>query len=136
MAHSTNPESIQMADFDFQLPESRIPLFPVSNRQDSKLLHFAEGKITDYGFYQLPELIQKGDCLVFNDTKVIRARFHFKKDTGADIEVFLLEPVVPVDYAMNFQAVSRVTWQCLIGNLKRWKSGILKKEIQIGEDRI
>lgn len=136
MAHPINPESIQIADFDFPLPEARIPLFPVSNRQESKLLHYRSGKIEDYRFYQLPDLMHAGDCLVFNDTKVIRARFHFKKDTGADIEVFLLEPVFPADYSQNFQSTSTVSWQCLIGNSKRWKSGVLVKDIELGNQII
>lgn len=129
MTNSILPENILISDYDFELPESSIPLYPLPNRQESNLLKYEAGQIEDCSFFQLPDFFSGNECLVFNDTRVIRARFHFKKDTGATIEIFLLEPVFPADYQQNFQASSEVRWSCLIGNAKRWKSGLLEADI-------
>ena len=79
-------------------------------------------------FYNLPNYLPKGALMVFNNTKVIQARMHFRKETGALIEVFLLEPAEPSDYELMFQTTGRCSWYCLVGNLKKWKEGTLTIE--------
>jgi len=115
------PKQIQIKDFDYPLPDERIAKFPVAQRDHSKLLIYKGGEISDDIFYHLPNHLPEGALMVFNNTKVIRARLHFRKSTGALIEVFLLEPHHPADYEQNFQARSECSWLCIVGNLKKWK---------------
>jgi S-adenosylmethionine:tRNA ribosyltransferase-isomerase len=84
-------------------------------------------------FYNLPSYLPKGALMVFNNTKVIQARMHFRKETGALIEVFLLEPAEPTDYELIFQTSERCSWYCLVGNLKKWKEGTLTRTITINQ---
>jgi S-adenosylmethionine:tRNA ribosyltransferase-isomerase len=122
----TDPKSIHIADFDYELPENRIAQYPLAQRDHSKLLTFKNGQIGQTVFQQLPTLISAGSMMVFNNTKVMHARLVFTKDTGAEIELFVLEPVgdcTEVQSAMHQRG--RADWICLIGNAKRWKEGIL-----------
>jgi len=108
----------------YNLPEERIAKYPLAHRDQSKLLYYHKDKLVDKTFNELPELLDKESTLFFNDTKVIPARLFFTKDTGALIEVFLLEPVLPspvVSVAM--EATGKVIWQCMVGNYKKWKDG-------------
>ena len=124
---------IRIADFAYDLPDERIAKYPLPQRDQSKLLvRHADGRIEEKRFHDLPDLLPKGRLMVMNNTRVIRARLHFQKDTGATVEVFLLEPAQPSDYQVNLSQERSVTWYCLVGNLKRWKSGVLSREITIG----
>ena len=117
-------KEISINDFDYTLPEERIPLHPLPDRDQCKLLvRSKQGKIYHRIFKQLPDLLPPGALLVCNDTKVINARLLFQKETGASIELFLLEPVLPADYALSFQSRKSCTWKCLVGNSKKWKEG-------------
>ena len=105
---------IRIDDFNYPLPDERIAKFPLSKRDESKLLFYNQGKISEHVFHDLPELLPTGSLLVFNNTKVIQARLHFKKSTGALIEVFLLEPAAPKEYEQMFVSKGRCSWFCNI----------------------
>lgn len=127
-----DPKHIHIADYNYDLPDERIAKYPKSVRDESKLLLYRGGQISEDVFYNLPNYLPKGELLVFNNTKVIQARLHFHKSTGALIEVFCLEPHTPHDYQVNFATTRRVAWTCLIGNLKKWKEGKLERTINVG----
>lgn len=113
-----------LEEFIYQLPDERIAKYPVEPRDHSKLLYYASGNITHQRFYELPELIDSGSVLVFNDTKVIPARLRFKKDQGANIELLLLQPANSLpDYALAMQQTKSSKWTCMVGNKKRWPEG-------------
>lgn len=124
----TDPKHIRISDYNYPLPDERIAKFPISERDHSKLLLYQHGEVTEDVFYNLPHYLPKGALMVFNNTKVIQARLHFRKATGAMIEVFLLEPAEPADYEQMFQTSAHCAWYCLVGNLKKWKEGSLTIE--------
>lgn len=126
-----DPRHIHISDYNYPLPDERIAKFPIARRDHSKLLIYNKGEISSDVFYNLPQYLPKGALMVFNNTKVIQARMHFRKDTGALIEVFLLEPADPSDYELMFQTTDHCAWYCLVGNLKKWKEGTLRREIEI-----
>ncbi len=132
----TDPRHIKIEDFDFNLPDDRIAKYPVVERDKSKLLLYQKGHISEKKFYELPTLLDKNDLLVFNNTKVIQARLLFRKPSGASIEIFCLEPVDPEEYVMAFESKGSCTWKCLIGNVKKWKTGLLKQTISNGSEPI
>lgn len=127
-----DPKHIHIADYNYDLSDERIAKYPKAVRDESKLLLYRGGQISEDVFYNLPNYLPKGELLVFNNTKVIQARLHFHKSTGALIEVFCLEPHTPHDYQVNFATTRRVAWTCLIGNLKKWKEGKLERTINVG----
>lgn len=127
-----DPKHIHIADYNYDLPDERIAKYPKAVRDESKLLLYRGGQISEDVFYNLPNYLPKGELMVFNNTKVIQARLHFHKSTGALIEVFCLEPHTPHDYQVNFATTRRVAWTCLIGNLKKWKEGKLERTINVG----
>lgn len=123
---------IKIADFDYPLPDDRIPRHPLAERDTCKLLvSRPDGSVEHHTFSELPELLPEKTLMVCNDTRVINARIRFEKSTGSKIEVFLLEPIFPEDYVLMFQAVGSCRWGCLVGNLKRWKEGPLVKMLDI-----
>lgn len=122
---------IKISDFNYPLPDERIAKFPLSERDHSKLLVYRHGAVSEDIFTSLPNYLEKGEMMVFNNTKVIQARLHFQKETGALIEVFCLEPAAPNDYALNFQQTERCSWLCMIGNLKKWKEGTLRRTVEV-----
>ncbi len=124
-----DPKHIKIQDFSYDLPDERIAKFPLKERDRSKLLLYMNGEVKESIFTSLPKYINQGELMVFNNTKVIQARLHFRKETGALIEVFCLEPIEPADYAMNFQQTEHAAWLCLVGNLKKWKGEALKREM-------
>jgi len=126
-----DPRHIHISDYNYPLPDERIAKFPIARRDHSKLLVYQHGVVGEDVFYNLPKYLPKGTLMVFNNTKVIQARMHFRKETGALIEVFLLEPAEPSDYELMFQTAGRCAWYCLVGNLKKWKEGTLVREIEI-----
>lgn len=127
-----DPKHIHIADYNYPLPDERIAKYPKTTRDESKLLLYRKGEITEDTFRNLPNYLEEGSLMVFNNTKVIQARLHFHKSTGALIEVFCLEPHTPHDYQVNFATTRRVAWTCLIGNLKKWKEGRLERTIRVG----
>ena len=120
--------NIDINDFDYPLPDERIAKFPLERRSDSKLLIYRNGDISQSHFHSLAEQLPVGSLLVFNNTKVIRARVIMHKPSGARIEVFCLEPHRPADYEHAFTVKGECEWSCIVGNLKKWKEG------QIGID--
>lgn len=122
---------IRIDDYNYDLPDDRIAKFPLKERDHSKLLIYKKGVVSDDIFYNLPQYLPKGALMVFNNTRVIQARMHFRKETGALIEVFLMEPAEPADYEQMFQSTVKCSWLCMIGNLKKWKDGTLKRDFQI-----
>ena len=122
---------IKISEFNYPLPDERIAKFPLSNRDESKLLVYRQGEVTEDRFTSLPSYLEPGEMMVFNNTKVIQARLHFRKETGALIEVFCLEPIQPNDYVLSFQQTQKCSWLCMVGNLKKWKEGTLKREVEV-----
>ena len=122
---------IRISEFNYPLPDERIAKFPLPIRDESKLLIYRHGEVSEDRFTSLPDYLEPGEMMVFNNTKVIQARLHFRKDTGALIEVFCLEPIAPNDYALSFQQTQKCSWLCMIGNLKKWKEGSLKREVEV-----
>ena len=118
-----NPLNID--DFDYELPDERIAKFPLAERDHSKLLVWRNGTIAERNFYNLPEELPEGAMLVFNNTKVFRARLIMHKPSGARLEVFCLEPHAPADYENAFSVKGECQWRCLVGGLKKWKEGAL-----------
>ena len=127
---------IRIEEYNYDLPDERIAKYPLAERDSSKLLLYRDGKVAEDTFRNLPSYLPKGELMVFNNTKVIQARLHFHKSTGALIEVFCLEPHTPADYQLSFTQTRRCAWTCLIGNLKKWKEGLLEREIQVGDKNI
>ena len=126
-----NPRHIHISDYNYPLPDERIAKFPLAQRDHSKLLVFENGDISEDIFYNITGHLPKGALMVFNNTKVIQARMHFRKETGALIEVFLLEPAEPADYELMFQTNGKCAWHCLVGNLKKWKEGQLSRSFDV-----
>ena len=126
---------IHIDEFDYPLPDERIAKFPLAKRDESKLLLYKEGQVGETIFKHITDYLPAGSLMVFNNTRVIQARLLFQKSTGARIEVFCLEPVSPRDYALVFQQTERCSWNCLVGNLKKWKEGVLQRTVSIqGEE--
>ena len=126
-----NIQEIAIAEYDYPLPDERIAKYPLAERDTSKLLLYRSGEIIEEKFSNLPSFIPQGALMVFNNTRVIQARLRFRKETGAQIEVFCLEPERPADYQQMFQETRECVWQCLVGNSNRWKSGVLSQVISI-----
>ena len=151
---------IQIRDYDYPLPDERIAKFPLPERDSSKLLVYDGGRIGETTFRSLPELLPEGALMVFNNTRVIQARLHFRKSTaplllprggesvpeasprgglegaGALIEIFLLEPAEPAEYQENFARRGKCSWYCLVGNLKKWKEGALTRQLTIDNGQL
>lgn len=131
-----NFSHIHPEKYAYSLPEDRIAHFPLEDRSASKLLVYHDGKISHGHFKSLPDNLPQDSLIIFNDTRVIPARIVFHKDTGARIEVFLLEPLAPsavMEEAMT--AHNQCTWKCMLGNAKRWKTGT-HLQLQLGEGRL
>jgi len=120
---------INIADYDYPLQEKNIAKYPLEKRDESKLLLYRKGDISHDRFKNIADFLPEGSFLVMNNSRVIHARLELYKTTGARIEIFCLEPVEPADFERNFESLQGVTWKCLVGNAKKWKTGILTKEI-------
>jgi S-adenosylmethionine:tRNA ribosyltransferase-isomerase len=137
-----NTQEIQISDCNYELPDERIAKFPKEQRDHSKLLIYRQGEVGEDVFYNLPKYLPKGALMVMNNTRVIQARLHFRKtnekgeNTGALIEIFLLEPAQPADYEQMFQTTDRCSWLCLVGNLKKWKEGALIRQLEIRNEKL
>lgn len=127
----TDPRHIHISDYNYSLPTERIARYPLEQRDYSKLLVYNKGHISQHIFKDIAQFLPEDSLLIYNNTKVIQARLHFRKATGARIEVFCLEPHCPADYQQNFDQRNECEWQCLIGNSKKWKEGALRLELDI-----
>ena len=127
---------IQISEYNYELADERIAKFPKAERDHSKLLIYNHGEVGEDVFYNLPKYLPKGALMVMNNTKVIQARLHFRKSTGALIEIFLLEPALPADYEQMFQTTGHCEWLCLVGNLKKWKEGALSNGFEASDERL
>jgi S-adenosylmethionine:tRNA ribosyltransferase-isomerase len=116
------PQELSIKDYSYHLPQEKIAQFPLANRDDAKMLVFNETTIHTHQFYHLPELLNAGDMLVFNQTRVIHARLHFRTITGAIVEVFILEPAHQADIQTAMLHTGHSQWNCLVGNAKKWKT--------------
>ena len=116
---------IKIEDYNYPLDDSRIAKYPLAERDASKLLHYKDATVQEYSFRDLPTLLPAGALMVFNDTKVVPARMFFRRETGAHIEIFCLEPVSPPEYNTIFASTLSCRWKCVVGNLKRWKNDVL-----------
>jgi S-adenosylmethionine:tRNA ribosyltransferase-isomerase len=114
---------IDINDFNYPLPDERIAKFPLAERSSSKLLIYDNGNISESHFRNVAEYLPEGAMLVFNNTRVVRARIVMHKASGARIEVFCLEPHNPADYERAFAIKGESEWSCIVGNLKKWKEG-------------
>ena len=122
-------ESIRVSDFDYHLPDEKIAKHPLDERDKSKLLLYKKSSIDEDVFINLAEYLPANSLILFNNTKVVQARLLFKRATGAQIEVFLLEPIIPFDYVISFASTTKVVWKCIVGNLKKWKEVELQMPI-------
>lgn len=113
---------IRISEYDYGLPDERIAKFPLEKRDISKLLLYDNGRISEDVFYNLPDYLEAGETMVFNDTKVVPARLFFTRPTGAHIEVFCLEPYDPKDYNLSFASTRQCEWNCIAGNIKKWRN--------------
>ena len=118
------PEII-IDDYNYDLPDEKIAKYPLSHRDSSKLLRYTDGNVSGHSFTDLPSMLPEGAFMVFNDTKVVPARLHFQRPTGAHIEIFCLEPIMPEEYVTMFEVTERCRWKCIVGNVKRWKNDTL-----------
>ena len=148
------PKHIHIKDYNYPLPDERIAKFPLAQRDMSKLLVYRQGSISQDIFCHLSNHLPKGALMVFNNTRVVRARLHFRKGQtthcptsdnttaearqhdaptplGALIEIFILEPAQPAEYQENFLSRGKCSWYCLVGNLKKWKTGPLHQQVNI-----
>ena len=140
-------KDIHISEYNYELPDERIAKFPKAERDHSKLLVYNKGEVGEDIFYNLPNYLPQGALMVYNNTKVIQARLHFRKETGALIEIFLLGPAEPADYEQMFQQTRRCSWLCLVGNQKKWiarhtstpgskKEGTLCRELRIKNEEL
>ncbi len=130
MTHNEQVPTI-IDDYDYDLPDERIAKYPLEQRDSSKLLLWRSGEISENKFAALPLFLPENSLLIYNNTRVIQARIIFRKNTGARIEVFCLEPMAPADYALSLAAAGHCEWKCMVGNLKKWKHGSLSQDIQL-----
>ena len=126
-----NTKHIRIKDYNYDLPDERIAKFPLPERDKSKLLVYNHGEVSQDEFSNITRYLPQGALMVFNNTKVIQARLHFRKETGSLIEIFLLEPALPADYEQMFQTTDACSWYCMVGNLKKWKGGPLTTTVEI-----
>lgn len=127
------PSDLSISDFNYPLPDERIAKYPLAERDQSKLLVYNNGDISEDVFHNLAAHLDSDSVIVTNNTKVIRARMEFFKDSGARVEVFCLEPHEPAEYSTMFSQTGSCVWLCYVGNSKKWKSGPLTKQIGNGE---
>lgn len=122
-------KKIRIADYNYSLPDERIAKHPLEKRDQSKLLVYKNSRILSDIFKNIDNYLPNNSMLILNNTRVVRARLKFTKATGANIEIFLIEPVEPSDYTLSFSSKAKVTWKCIVGNIKRWKSDDLQLKI-------
>ncbi len=127
----TEISKIKISDYIYELPENRIAKYPLPERDNSNLLVWDKGTIKKDLFKNITDYLPNDSMLVFNNTRVIHARLHFIKKTGAKIEIFCLEPVHPSDFQLAFQQTKKVIWKCMAGNVKKWKEEVLTRKFEL-----
>lgn len=127
---------IRIEDYTYELPDDRIAKYPLKYRDSSQLLSYKDGNIDKRSFSGISELIPDDSLMIFNDTKVVPARLHFQRPTGAHIEIFCLEPVQPEEYVSMFAVTGSCRWKCIVGNIKRWKNDTLTLYNPMADRRI
>ncbi|GAA0878758.1 S-adenosylmethionine:tRNA ribosyltransferase-isomerase [Algoriphagus jejuensis] len=137
-AHPMDIPQIDLRDYEYTLPDERIAKFPLEKRDSSQVLHYQNGEISHFHFYDIPDLLPADTLLVYNDTKVIPARLIFQRETGAKIEIFLLAPTAPTTVIPEIMLAKHpVTWETMIGNAKKWKAGeVLQGKVSVAEKEI
>ncbi len=128
-------KALHIDEFNYPLPDEQIARYPLPVRDSSKLLIYQNGKISQDIFSGIADFLPENALLIYNNTKVIRARLLFRKTTGAQIEIFCLEPDEPSEYALSLASNQACVWKCMIGNLKKWKSDELTKEMTFGNEK-
>ena len=129
-------QNISIEDYNYPLPDERIAKYPLSERDASKLLVLKNGEITSSHFRNIDSFLPKDSLLIFNETKVVRARLQFTKESGASIEIFCLEPITGNgDYQLAFSSASPSRWRCLVGNSRRWKNDKLSLEVEVNSQQ-
>ena len=123
-------EEILIEEYNYPLPDERIAKYPLAQRDQSKLLIYRNGQISEDRFYRVGEYLPADSLLIYNNTRVIQARLEFHKQSedgtqGARVEIFCLEPLEPHDYQLSLGSTDGCTWKCMIGNAKKWKTGAL-----------
>jgi S-adenosylmethionine:tRNA ribosyltransferase-isomerase len=116
---------IRIEDYNYILPDERIAKYPLPQRDSSKLLVYRNETVSESSFSLLADQLPENSLMIFNDTKVVPARLHFQRASGAHIEIFCLEPVLPEEYVSSFATIERCRWKCIVGNVKRWKNDTL-----------
>ena len=129
-------EEILIEEYNYPLPDERIAKYPLAERDQSKLLVYRDGEVSEDRFFRIGEYVPTGSLLIYNNTRVIQARLEFHKQSedgnqGARIEIFCLEPLAPHDYQLSLGSTEGCTWKCMIGNAKKWKSGALSLPVQL-----
>lgn len=132
----STPQEIRIKEYDYDLPDNKIAKYPLDKRDNSQLLIYRNKQISDDRFFNISEHLPANSLMIFNNTRVIQARLYFQKPTGAQIEIFCLDPYSPLDYNLIFQSTSTCSWRCMIGNSKKWKDGDLVKTINIGSETL
>lgn len=131
LTQPTSHPPLFIDEYNYALPDERIAKYPMTPRDSSKLLFYKNNKINENVFNKIADYLPQQSLLVYNNTRVIQARLIFEKNTGAHIEVFCLEPKNPADYALSLSATTCCIWKCMIGNLKKWKTGYLTKVLEL-----
>ncbi len=126
-------KDIEIGNYTYDLPDEKIAKYPKKNRDEAKLLILKNGKLSEDVFKNISAVVSAQQLIVRNNTKVIQARLLFHKQSGARIEIFCLKPKYPADFAMNFQETEKCVWECTVGNLKKWKNGVLEKTIKVND---
>jgi len=129
------PYQLKIEDYTYHLDDDSIAKYPLNERDRSRLLIYREGKISEAVFNQMADFLPSDSLLVSNNTKVIRARIEFRKESGTRIEVFCLEPALPADYNQAFACTKSGQWHCIVGNLKKWRDEVLKKKLTVGNQQ-
>lgn len=127
---------IRISDYNYTLPDERIAKYPLPDRDGSKLLVYKDGNVSHGNFKDISDLLPEDSLMVFNDTKVVPARLHFQRQTGAHIEIFCLEPVFPEEYVSMFAVTDRCRWRCIVGNVKRWKNDTLSLYNPLNDEEV
>ena len=128
---SRQAREVRIEDYDYDLPDGRISRYPLEDREQARLLHYRQGEIEDLRFSALPDIIPADTLLIGNRTRVIHARLRFQLADGKDLEIFCLEPLQPADYERSLGSREAVSWKCLIGGNRRWKSGTITRRISL-----
>jgi len=126
----SSPKQLNILDFSFVLPDEKIAKFPLENRDESKLLIYKNATISDGIFKQIDTYLPENSLVVFNNTRVVHARLLFNRLTGAQIEIFCIEPLHHLDYQQAFVSKQTSTWKCMVGNAKKWKEDWLEKQVE------